>query len=85
MRRIGESQGIINPALQGKSTQNTRIERFWKDTNRTVTSRFKVLFQQMEAMGIIVVGGYYWEFQRSVLVKIFLPRIQQAMKDFIQF
>ena len=85
MSRIGAANGITKLALRGKSTRNTRIERFWNDSNRTVITRFKSIFQCLEQQEVITFGGIHWDLQLSVLVKIFLPRVQKALLDFSQW
>jgi hypothetical protein len=72
------------PALTGKSTQNTRIERFWGIYNPKVNDRFKVLFQAMEERGVLsnrLQEDTEWIIDRYCLTRVFLARIQEAASN----
>lgn len=69
------------PAMTGKSTQNTRVERQWRDYNRLVVARFKPRFLDMMTAGILCDrqgGAVAWELDRYCLSRVFLHRIQDA-------
>jgi len=71
------------PAILGRSTQNIRIERLWRETNRTATQRFRSLLKHLEEPSVIDPDGPGWEFQ-AILTLIFLPIIQRALDLFRQ-
>jgi hypothetical protein len=71
----------IRPAMTGKSTQNTRVERFWGIYNTKVNDRFRVLFHEMEDRGVLtnhLDDPAEWAIDRYCLTRIFLARIQTA-------
>ena len=41
------------PAIAGKSTRNTRIERWWFNLNSTLVSQFLNLFETLQSEGIL--------------------------------
>jgi hypothetical protein len=71
----------IPPAMTGKSTQNTRVERFWGIYKPKVNDRFRVLFQEMEDRGVLtnrLDDPAEWVIDRYCLTRVFLARIQRA-------
>jgi hypothetical protein len=73
------------PALTGKSTQNTRIERLWGVYNPKVNHRFRAIFQGLEDRGILSnrdSESDEWAINRYCLTRVFLARIQVAASNF---
>ena len=65
--------------IAGSSTHNQRIERLWRDVYRCVCSTYHDLFYQMEATGLLDPDD---ENDLFVLHSVFLPRINQSLKEF---
>lgn len=74
----------LNCAITGRSTQNTRIERLWREVNRIVSWSFRELFYNFEEEGLIdpTEKGPMWDFERAVLTRVFLRLIQYALDIF---
>ena len=78
---VATRPGDPRPAMSGKSTQNTRIERQWRDYNQIVVGRFKPRFLDMIGAGMLCdrqAGAAAWEVDRYCLTRVFLHRIQDA-------
>ena len=70
--------------MTGKSTQNTRVERLWRDYNSKVVSRFRIIFQDLEAQGVLGNrNADNWDIDRICLTRVFLWRIQTAAYNFV--
>ena len=93
----GENLGVIEemirlhpadnrPAMTGKSTQNTRIERLWWDYNTKVVWRFRYIFQKLENQGFLASrrnDSKMREVDHCCLHRVFLARIQRVADNFI--
>lgn len=66
--------------IAGPSTRNQRIERLWRDVFRCVCYIFYYVFYGMEQSQILDVEN---NVQMWVLQKIFLPRINQSLYEFM--
>lgn len=76
----------IRPALTGKSTQNTRIERLWYDHGTKVGSRFRGIFHSLEDTGILSNRGHEnWAIDRHCVTRVFQWRIQEALNSFRRY
>lgn len=67
--------------LTGRSVHNQRIERFWRDLREGIIDFYKNLFGTLE-------NDYYIDFDDPVMIfclhYLFLPRINQDLKEYIE-
>jgi hypothetical protein len=70
------------PAIAGKSTRNTRIERWWFEPNSTITPRFLNLFEILRSEGLLN-DRYHedWAIDGYILRRVFMWRIQLALDE----
>ena len=66
--------------ITGCSVHNQRIERLWRDMHRSVTILFYKLFYFLEQHGIL---DHLNEHHLWALHYVFLPRINQSLKEFV--
>ncbi len=66
--------------ITGSSVHNQRIERLWRDMHKSVTVLFYKLFYFMEHHGIL---DHLNEHHLWVLHYVFIPRINKALKEFV--
>eukprot|EP00112_Aurelia_sp_Birch-Aquarium-sp1_P020020 Seg5064.2 transcript_id=Seg5064.2/GoldUCD/mRNA.D3Y31 product="hypothetical protein" protein_id=Seg5064.2/GoldUCD/D3Y31 len=69
-----------SPHLTGLSVQNERIERLWRDVVTYVVSHFRELLYSMESSNIL---DPLKEVHLLAVQKVFVPRIDKALNDFI--
>ena len=67
--------------IAGSSTHNQRIERLWRDVFRCVCVAFYYTFYAMEQCGLLDVENPIHMFSLHL---VFLPRINLALKDFME-
>lgn len=67
--------------ITGSSTHNQRIERLWVDVHRSVTSLYYRLFYFLEQSDILDALN---EVHLFALHFVYIPRINQALKEFQQ-
>ena len=65
--------------LVGSSVHNQRIERFWRDSHRCVTSTFYRLFYYLEQHDLLDCIN---ETHLIALHYVFIPRINRALTQF---
>lgn len=68
------------PVLVGKSVHNQRIERHNRALNEQVMARFRREFYQLESDGVLDVNN---DTDILCLHYVYLPRINQALDDFV--
>ena len=78
LRHRGEERRSV---LVGSSVHNQRIERLWRDMHGCVTAMFYRLFYHLEQNDILDPINTV---QIFVLHYIYIPRINQALKQFIE-
>ncbi len=69
----------VTSVITGSSTHNERIERLWRDVQRSVGSVFSSVFRTLEDEGIL---SYINEVDMFVLHYVFLPRINRNLNAF---
>ena len=69
-----------NPMFAGRSVDNQRTERNNRDLNVTITSPFKIVFEELEEEGHLDVDN---ETDMFCLHHVYLPRINQALTNHI--
>ena len=69
-----------NSVIVGSSVHNQRIERLWRDSHRCVTQLFYRLFYYLEYNNYL---NPINEYHIAALQYVFKPRINRALKDFM--
>ena len=67
----------VNPVMVGSSVHNQRVERFNRDINVHIRSRFGCLFYSFERNGILDIENKY---HMAALHLVFMPRINTVLK-----
>ena len=75
-----EQHGSFSAVITGSSTHNERIERFWRDVHRCVTSLFCDSFYRLESEDKLDPLN---ETDLFCLHYVFLPRINRTLSEFI--
>ena len=65
--------------ITGSSTHNERVERFWKDLYRSVSSAYVSTFIGLESEGVLDALN---DIDLFCLHYVFLPRINKSLKEF---
>ncbi|KAJ3515573.1 hypothetical protein NMY22_g14424 [Coprinellus aureogranulatus] len=66
------------PYLRGRSINNIRIERLWRDVRKDSLERFRQLFLHMEDVGLLDPNN---QLHLLALYIVFQPRIQKALDE----
>ena len=80
-RYLIEQHGSESAIITGSSTHNERIERLWRDVMRCVSSIYYGVFKQLEDEGKLDPLN---ELDVYCLHKVYLPRINTALKSFVE-
>ena len=67
-----------NPVFAGRSVHNQRAKRNNRDLNASITSPFKIVFEELEEEGHLDVDN---ETDMFCLHHVYLPRINQALTN----
>ena len=78
---ISSHNGSYSSVVTGSSVHNERVERLWKDVNRSVGSVYKNVFWSLESDGIL---NPLNDVDLYCLHFIFLPRINQTLSEFME-
>ncbi|KAF7354472.1 Integrase catalytic domain-containing protein [Mycena venus] len=78
-RQMIAKRGVLHRAsLRGRSTQNIRMERNWRDVRKDTLQVFREIFMHLEEVGLLDMNS---PIDRVCLYIVFQPRIQASLDE----